>query len=168
MTLKCEVLIDTSEQCIYTRSMKYLGIDFGTKKVGIAISDTLGTIAFPKKILKNTHTLYQEINDLIDIEHIEKIVIGKSLDSQGNDNDVQKHITHFIATLSKKTDIGIINQDERGSSIAARSHLYGKGNIANERWTAKANEKKRQHVDAGAAAVILQRYLDTYNRNNGL
>ena len=57
--------------------------------------------------------------------------------------------------------MGKINlQDERMSSVAARSHLYGKGNVANEQWTERGNKKRRDAVDAGAAAIILQRYLD--------
>ena len=110
--------------------------------------------------------LYQEIATYIVSENIEKIIVGRSLDSQGDGNLVQEHISRFIKELPNhlKESIEIIEQDERGSSVAARSHLYGKGNIANERWTGKENQKKRQHVDAGAAAIILQRYLDTNNR----
>lgn len=145
--------------------MKHLGIDYGTKKVGIAVSDEGGTIAFPKMILQNTPNLCSEISKYISDESIQKVVVGKSLDSQGEDNQVQQHITRFIKQLKDATDIEIIEQDERGSSIAARSHLYGKGNIANVRWTGKDNEKKRQNVDAGAAAIILQRYLDSHNRS---
>lgn len=144
--------------------MKHLGIDYGTKKVGIAVSDENGTIAFPRTIVQNSPSLITEILDMIQHQEIQKVVIGRSLDSQGENNVVQKHIDTFINNLSDKIDIEIIQQDERGSSLAAKAHLYGKGNIANERWTGKHNEKKRQQVDAGAAAIILQRYLDTHNR----
>jgi putative Holliday junction resolvase len=143
-------------------NMKYLGIDYGTKRIGIAISNNEGTLAFPKETLENSVDIIQDIQDIIEYEDIEGIVVGKSLDAWGFTNQVQRDIKNFIKKLSYDLDgsIQIAQQDERGSSIAAASHLYGKGNIANEKWTGKENKKKREHNDANAAAVILQRYLD--------
>ncbi len=143
--------------------MKYLGIDYGTKKIGMAVSDERGKIAFPKGIIKNDGTLFEEIARIINDEGIEKIVIGKSLNLSGSENVLQKDIRSFIKKLRTFFDGEIIEQDERMSSLAAKSHLYGKGHIAQERWSGKLNKKRREAVDAGAAAVILQRYLD---RNN--
>lgn len=141
--------------------MKYLGIDYGTKRIGLAISDDLGSLAFPKSTLTNTQNVIHEIITIIDNENIDAVVIGKSLNAQGEENQVQKYIKVFITKLSQeKEGIKIIEQDERGSSIAAASHLFGKGNIANARWTGKDNKKKREHNDAHAASIILQRYLD--------
>lgn len=142
--------------------MKHLGIDYGKKRIGTAVSNNEGTLAFPKQVLENSQDIIQDIIDIIKYESIEKIVIGKSLDAWGFDNNVQRDIENFIKKLSYdiEDDIEIIQQDERGSSIAAASHLYGKGNIANEKWTGKENAQKREHNDANAATVILQRYLD--------
>jgi len=141
--------------------MKYLGIDYGTKRIGLALSNQEGTLAFPKETIINSQNLTQNIVDIVEYEKIEKIVIGKSLDAQGSENLVQREIKNFIKKLSHDLDgIEILEQDERGSSIAASAHLYGKGNIANEKWSGKDNAKKREHNDANAAAVILQRYLD--------
>lgn len=141
--------------------MKHLGIDYGTKRIGLAISDNNGSLAFPKETIHNSKDIIQDILDIIEYEHIEKIVIGKSLDQWGSENILQREVERFIKKLSYDLDtIEIVEQDERGSSIAAASHLYGKGNIANEKWTGKSNAKKREHNDANAAAVILQRYLD--------
>ncbi|MCD5389997.1 MAG: Holliday junction resolvase RuvX [Candidatus Pacebacteria bacterium] len=142
--------------------MKYLGIDYGTKKIGLAVSDERGKIAFPKNIISNSPDIVQDILDIVEYENIEKIVIGKSLDPWGSENLVQKHIDNFIKKLSYETKLDIVEQDERLSSVTARSHLYGKGNIKNEQWSGKQNKKRREAVDAGAAAVILQRYLDAH------
>lgn len=145
--------------------MKYLGVDYGTKKIGIALSNKEGTIAFPKKIIPYSKKIVQDIIDVIHSESVSTVIIGKSLDFQGKENTLQTHIKSCIQNLKKAhPDIKIIEQDERGSSVAARSHLYGKGNIENERWTGKQNAQKRQAQDAQAAAVILQRYLDKKNR----
>jgi len=142
--------------------MKHLGIDYGTKRIGLAISNNEGTLAFPKETLLNSENSIHYIIDIVEHEYIEKIVIGKSLDAWGNTNQVQHAIDGFIKKLScdLKDGIKIVEQDERGSSIAAASHLYTKRNIANKKWSGKSNAKKREHNDANAAAVILQRYLD--------
>lgn len=141
--------------------MKYLGIDYGTKRIGLAFSDDRGSMAFPKSTLENSQNIINDIINIVETDNIESIVIGKSLDQWGNTNKVQQQINNFINQLSVALpNIKIIEQDERGSSIAAASHLYSKGNIANAKWTGKGNAKKREHNDANAATVILQRFLD--------
>lgn len=141
--------------------MKYLGIDYGSKRIGLALSNPEGTIAFPHIVIQNSHKALIEILDIINSESIDRVVIGKSLDGFGNENIIQRQIDSFIKKLSVKFDAdNILQQDERGSSLAAAAHLYGKGNIANDRWSGKSNAKKREHNDANAASVILQRYLD--------
>jgi putative Holliday junction resolvase len=140
--------------------MKYLGIDYGTKKIGLAISDIFGNIAFPKEIIKNDNNSIDILVDIIKSEGVEKIIIGKSLKMDGTENILQKDIEKFIEKISHVFDGDIVEQDERMSSISARAHLYGKGNIENERWTTNQNKIRRNPIDAGAAAIILQRYLD--------
>ncbi len=140
--------------------MKYLGIDYGKKRIGLSISSEDGSIAFPKEIIINNKNIVQDVINIIKEEHIDNVVIGKSISLNGNDNLIQRGIDKFIKKLSQDFDGKIILQDERMSSLAAKSHLYGKGNIENKKWTGKENKKRRNHVDAGAAAIILQRYLD--------
>jgi putative Holliday junction resolvase len=140
--------------------MKYLGIDYGTKRIGLAISDDNGVLAFPKSIIENTPESIKNILTIVKNENIQALIIGKSLDAQGFENKVQKNIDAFVKKLSIASSIEIIEQDERGSSIAAASHLYTKSNIANEKWTGKLNAQKREHNDAYAATIILQRFLD--------
>lgn len=141
--------------------MKHLGIDYGTKRIGLAISNQEETLAFPHKIIPNSQDIIQDIVDIINYESVEKVVVGKSIDAWGFDNNIQQHIRSFIKKLAYELDgIEVLEQDERGSSIAAASHLFGKGNIANEKWTGKENKKRREHNDANAAVIILQRYLD--------
>lgn len=140
--------------------MKYLGIDYGTKRIGLAVSDEGGEIAFPKKIIKSDKNTIDEIVNFIIKEKVEKIVVGESLQMNGDNNKLQKNIDIFTKKLGEETGLCVEMEDERMSSVSARSHLYGKGNIEKERWTRKQNKKRREDVDASAAAVILQRYLD--------
>jgi putative Holliday junction resolvase len=143
--------------------MKYLGIDYGTKKIGLAVSDIFGNIAFPKDIIKNDDNSIDILMDIIRSENIEKIVVGKSLKMDGTENILQRDIEKFIKKISHLFDGDIVEQDERLSSFSARNHLYGKENSEKRRWTGRDNKKRRDPVDAGAAAIILQRYLDRIN-----
>lgn len=140
--------------------MKYLGIDYGTKKIGIAVSDERGTLAFPYSIITYSPNLVLEISTLIEREQIGTVVVGKSHNMDGQENSLQQKINSFVEQLAEKTSVPIVLEQEWMSSVAARSHFYSKGNIANPKWTGKQNQKKRSSIDDSAAAVILQRYLD--------
>lgn len=141
--------------------MKYIGIDFGKKRIGLAVSNEEGTLAFPLRTLENNSDVISELVSLVSKESITSIVMGKSLNAQGTENLIQRDIRILCSKIKDQLpDLAIFHQDERGSSIAAAAHLYGKDNIANKKWTAKANAKKREHNDAHAATIILQRFLD--------
>jgi len=140
--------------------MKYLGIDYGTKKIGIAVSDDSGMIASPRTILRNERGVILTIAELCHQEEIEEIVVGESVDLDGSHNLLMQDIEKFNTRLEKHTGLPIQMEKEWLSSVAARGHLYTKGNIANERWTGSQNKKRREDIDDNAATVILQRYLD--------
>ena len=140
--------------------MKYLGIDYGTKRIGIALSNDEGTLAFPKCVLENKDEWVSKLLDIIDQESVQVLVIGESVNLDGQHNVLMRDIERFIFALEKEISLPIHLEKEWMSSVAAQAHLYGKGNIANEKWTGKANAKKREHNDANAATIILQRYLD--------
>ena len=140
--------------------MKYLAIDFGTRRIGIAISNEEETIAFPKVIIANNNKLIQKIIEIINNESIKGIIIGESTHLDGSHNPLMGDIELFIKRLRKHCNLPIHLEKEWMSSIAARTHFYGKGNIAYERWSGKENQKKKEAIDSGAAAIILQRFLD--------
>lgn len=140
--------------------MKYLGIDYGTRRIGLALSDDLGTIAFPKEILQNNESYYDYLLSCIKKERVKGVVIGESVQLDGSHNSLQKHIIVLQRRLITDTGLPVLLEKEWLSSVAADSHLYSKGNIANERWTGGQNKERRTSSDDKAAAVILQRYLD--------
>jgi putative Holliday junction resolvase len=127
--------------------MKYIGIDFGTKKVGVALSDAEGRVAFPKAVLKNDSKLINQLVDFIENENVEEIVIGESRDFSGKENKVMDNIKWFVEALEEKINIKIIFEPEFYTSIQA------------SRTTGKTDME-----DAQAAALILQSFLD--KRNN--
>ncbi len=135
--------------------MKYLGIDFGTKRIGIAISDDLGSFAYPRTILKNDEKLIENLKHLILTEGIEYIVIGESLNDKGISNQVNQNIKNFVEILSKEFNLPVNKEQEFFSSFEAHGRL-GKESL-NDR---KTKIEKGNDLDSKAAAIILQRYLD--------
>jgi len=122
--------------------MKYLGIDYGEKRVGVAISDEEAGFAFPKVILQNNGAI-NEILSICESENISGIVVGESLSSNGIQNEIDKKIKSFADKLSKEISLPIFFQREDFSSVEA------------SRFQIDNNKK-----DDSAAAIILQRFLD--------
>jgi putative Holliday junction resolvase len=122
--------------------MKYLGIDYGTKKVGIAISDNSGQFAFPKKIV-TAQDAVKKIAALCQQEQVGAIVIGRSVASNGLDNDIVPLTEAFGKKLSAVIQLPIFFQQESFSSVEAHRYQAAAGNR-----------------DDSAAAIILQRFLD--------
>lgn len=126
--------------------MRHLGIDYGTKRIGIAISDEGGTMAFPYAILDNSKGSLGEIKTICGHESVETIVIGESVDYKGQPNIVKKEIDKFIIELKKL--IGLPIFEEREFLTTQQARFY---------------QTKRKRVDDSAAALILQSYLDRKN-----
>jgi putative Holliday junction resolvase len=136
--------------------MKYIGIDFGTKRVGVAVSDDSAMLARPVSVLKNDSSLFDELNKIIVEERITGIVVGNSAG-----NPVQSEIDEFIGVITLSTMLPVETMTEAFSSMEAHG---GKGK---ERTSSRQTKspKKPIDLDAKAAAVILQRYLDKKSRN---
>lgn len=127
--------------------MRHLGIDFGTKKVGIALSDEAGTMGFPKGVLPNDNLLLDVVAKLIADERVERIVMGESRDYSGNENSVMKDARAFAAALTERTGVPVAYELEMLTTQEARRDFEGVHNA------------KSGNVDASAAAIILTSYL---------
>ena len=139
--------------------MKYIGIDYGSKRVGIAISDEGGMMAFPYKIIQNNAELVDAIHNICGEEEVSSIVIGESRDSSGVANKIMEKINQFKIELDSEVGLPIHFQKEFMTTIEARGR--GGKEINNARKIAKADKKA---ADASAAALILQRFLDRKNQ----
>ncbi|XKT74604.1 MAG: Holliday junction resolvase RuvX [Patescibacteria group bacterium UBA2163] len=131
------------------KGMKLLGIDYGTKRVGVAVSDARGTMAFPKTVLSNTSSLVDEVLALIEAEEVEGVVIGESKKLTGEENELMDAIRAFAASLQKKAAIPVFFEPEFYTSHEARR-------LASEGVRGKGDGV----VDAHAAAIILNSYLN--------
>ncbi len=122
--------------------MKYLGIDYGTKKVGIAISDESGGFAFPKAIVSVSEAI-QTVDELCKTESISTIVVGESVASNGERNVVADAAKKFAEKLHAQTNLPVVFEQEFNSSVEAHRYQTDAGSR-----------------DDSAAAIILQRFLD--------
>jgi putative holliday junction resolvase len=123
--------------------MKLLGIDYGSKRVGIAVSDDRGAMAFPVTTLLNTDDLMKEIISILKEEDVKEIVIGESKDFKGVPNAIMEEINPFKALLEKETGLPVHFEPEFMTSEAAVRF-----------------QGRSEHTDASAAALILQSFLD--------
>ncbi len=139
--------------------MRHLGIDYGSKRVGVAISDDGGTMAFPYKILPNDMGLLDTVHNICGTEDISAIVIGESSDLSGKPNKIMGSIEEFIKNLEAELDLPIYLQKEFMTTVEARGREGKEVNNAR-----KVSKEKQYSVDASAAALILQRYLDKKNQ----
>lgn len=135
---------------------KFLGLDFGSKRIGIAISDDDGKIAFPKTILNNDKKLFGNLGKIIKLEKISEIVLGESLNYKGEKNEIMKEIEKFKSKLEEKFNLPIYFEQEFLSSFQARNE---------KKSTMKQLNNETMKIDDSAAAIILQSYLDKEQKN---
>ena len=139
--------------------MRYLGLDLGTKTLGIAVSDLTGTIATSLTILRheNNHEyLIEELKKIISEKNIETIVLGLPKNMNNTIGERGEMVLSFKEKLEKSINLPVILEDERLTTRVAENILI----------TADVSRKKRKKViDKMAANIILQSYLD--RRKNG-
>ena len=84
--------------------MRYLGIDYGSKKVGLALSDEGGKLAFPKVVLKNDEYLLSALKEIRHEEKVDEIVMGESLTLSGELNDMMKELKEFKVKAQRQIE----------------------------------------------------------------
>lgn len=128
--------------------MRYLGIDFGRARIGIAISDPDGRIAFPKKVLLNNGNarLADELKLIIVEEGISHITIGLPLGASGEETEESKEVRKFVVWLRGITRLPVEFENE-----IFTTRMAGHSGVA------------KSQKDAASAAIILQSYLDKLN-----
>jgi len=130
-----------------------LAIDYGQKKVGLALSDPLKIIAKPYKTIDNIsdEKLIESFNSIINDKNIDEIVIGLPITMKNSFSKQTENVDKFIELLKKKINIKVVVVDERLSSIEAKKSLINQG--------IKTGHNKKD-IDMTAAALFLQSYLD--------
>jgi putative Holliday junction resolvase len=136
-----------------------LGIDYGARRIGLALSDATATLASPWRMLQRPpsepETLRMLITQIMSLKNeddgLEAVVVGWPRRLDGSPNDQTPVVQTFARSLQAKIDVPVILQDERLSSREAEARLARR----EKDW-----RKRKQQLDAAAAAIILQDYLD--------
>jgi putative Holliday junction resolvase len=121
---------------------KLIGIDYGAKRVGVAVSDETASIAFPKMVLPNDRMLLPTMIDLIRKENASTVIVGDSKDMDGKDNMIMTKVRQFVGDLERSLGITVIFELEYYTSFQAR------------------RDTEKTLVDAEAAAIILNSYIE--------
>ena len=146
--------------------MRVLGIDYGARRIGLALSDATATLASPWRMLQRPpsepETLRMLITEISSLKNeddgLEAVVVGWPRRLDGSPTDLTPVVQTFAQLLEAQVDVPVILQDERLSSTEAESRLARR----EKDW-----RRRKQQLDAAAAAVILQDYLDSRPRAAG-
>ncbi len=139
-------LLETNEERI-------LGIDYGSKRVGLAITDPLGMFAYPLKTILNDSKFWKNLKEVFNEYNFTKIILGYPLKESGEKSESTLLVEKFREQLEKKVKIPIEYYDERYSSEIAFQNILAS-------VPSKKKRRDKSLIDKNAAAVILQGYLD--------
>ncbi len=135
--------------------MKYLGIDYGEKRIGLAVSDLTNTIATSYKYIINNKSKLANLNNIVKELNISHIVIGLPLLLNGQKGGKAVIVEEFAKNLANEVgaNIEIIFEDERLTTVSAERILL-EGDVS--------RKKRKGKIDALAATLILQKHLDRF------
>ena len=133
--------------------MKHLGIDYGTKRTGVAISDETGLLARPYEVLDSRDDLLGTIAEIVRNEEIEMVVVGMPYDLRGEETDITRLVRDFLEKLRDLLPCSVEEHDEAMSSRRAVERMVHAG-------VGKKKRRQKGKTDTWAAALILQEYLD--------
>lgn len=122
--------------------MRKMGIDFGSKRVGVALTDDAGLMAFPHEVYKNDEQLLGVIESLIEEKDVEEVVIGHSLGMDGEPNKIHAAVEEFITDLTLRVPVPIHLEPEQYTTQEAVRF-----------------QGRNKDTDASAAAIILNSYI---------
>ncbi len=138
--------------------MRILAIDHGEKRIGLAISDSTGTIANPLKVIEHVSRVVDaaQVANLAAENNVELIIVGQSFDEEGRPNLAGRRAARFAEALKTQTQIPIMMWDESFSTQDARAARIEMGT---------SRKKRAGHLDELAATMILQSYLDANHQS---
>lgn len=135
--------------------MRYIGLDLGTKTLGIAVSDKLGIIASNLKTIEFKEedycSLIEPLKEVLDEYDVSTVVLGLPKNMDNSLGFASKRSLDFKELIEKNLKVNVILEDERLSSVEANNIMIS-GDLS--------RKKRKEKVDSIAASIILQRFLD--------
>ena len=148
------------EGCDYN-IVRAMGLDVGTRRIGVAISDVTRTLARPLMtievpnpgdVIEGVERVAREVSKLQgEDDSLSTIVVGLPVRLDGSASDQTSRVSEFVARLKEHTSIPVVTADERLTSVEAESRIAER---------VKDWRERKKKLDAAAAAIILQDYLD--------
>ena len=143
--------------------MRYLGLDLGTRTLGISLSDVTCTIASTYKTIRfderDYDSLVPQIKEIIDEFNITKIILGLPKNMNNSLGDRSLETIAFKEKLENNLNVEVVMQDERLTTVEATNYML-KADIS--------RKKRKEKIDSLAANIILQTYLDKERRNSNV
>lgn len=131
---------------------RILAIDYGAKRIGLAVTDPLKMFAIPFDTIPNDKYTFDKLKQIVNEKNVVKIILGNPVKENGGDSFISKDIRKFKSELEKKIDLTIELVDERYSSEIASKRIL-------ESIPSKKKRRDKSLIDKNAAAVILEDYL---------
>jgi putative Holliday junction resolvase len=135
---------------------RILAIDYGSKRVGLAVSDPTRVIAQGAGTLGNNERLFQQLTDVISKQDVSQIVVGMPYSEDGGKGKKAIEVEGFIAQLKQHTNVPIDTWDESYTSVDAKREFIAIG-------MKKKKRQQKARVDEMAARLMLQEYLDSHS-----
>ena len=132
----------------------YLGIDFGTKRIGLALGNSLTGSARALSVLPNNGGFMDAINKTIKEWQVTQLIVGLPLNMDGEEQEITRQVKNFARKLKHNTSLPLDFVDERLTSFEAERQFK------DLRQNKQAKAKNKDQIDAMAAQIILQSYLD--------
>jgi putative Holliday junction resolvase len=132
--------------------MRILGIDPGTKRCGVAITNSSETMAFPREALDHDETLVTRVAALVHEEGVELIVVGRPLSLAGRVTPSTEFADDLAERLREGVEVSVVRHDERLTTTAAQRSLASAG---------VRTRDHRRRIDSAAAVVMLQHFADS-------
>lgn len=146
------------ELCVTLHPMRIVGLDLGERRIGVAVSDASGTLARPLKAIQRgtsdpeaVDRIHAIVAELAAEDGVDSVVVGLPTRLDGSSSPQTLRAAAMVALLSARLTVPVVTQDERLSSREAEERL----SVREKDW-----RKRKAKLDAAAAAVILQDYLD--------
>ena len=136
---------------------RVLAIDYGTKRIGIAISDPLRMFAAPRGVIENGTGSMNELRELVTSENIRIVIVGIPKTLNNTESDMTEEVIRFrdkLIQMLTPLGVSVVSRDERLTSIMAETNIRS-------RELPKMKREKKSLRDEEAARILLQEYLDS-------
>ncbi len=147
-------LLDTHEHIGVAVEQALLGVDPGDQRVGVAVKVAGEVSPEALKVLPNNNALWEELAALVAKYHCEAVIVGLPRNVDGNDTAQTRKAREFAGELADRTDLHVLMHDEFSTSQRARERL-------NRRHKHVTRELEKRELDALAAAILLEDYLES-------